>query len=145
MVEMTEAAIVVVVPELTVRRGESVESFFHVTMNECSICYSLQPCIAGEFMYRCVDWHACQVRQKENTQPAPVRLTDADVAGLLERMETQQADMERLKRIEQAAIGFVQASEAFMALRGHAPMLQAHADLLAAERALINVVKGGKK
>jgi hypothetical protein len=35
--------------------------------------------------------------QDENKQPAPIRLTDADVAGLLARMEVQQADMERLE------------------------------------------------
>jgi hypothetical protein len=145
MVEMTEqAAIVVVVPELTVRRGESVESFFHVTMSECHKCYSLQPCVSDATTYRCADWRACKIRQYENRYPAPVKLTDADIAGLLERMEVQQMDMERLKCIEQAAISFVQASEAFMAIRGHAPMLDAHGDLLAAERALIDVVKGSK-
>jgi hypothetical protein len=144
---MTEQAVIVIPDtymDLTIRRGETVATFFHVTMSECDLCASLQPCIATATAYRCADWQACHTRQRENTQPAPVRLTDADIDGLWARMETQQADMERLKRIEAAAIGFVQASEAFMALRGHAPMLQARTDLIEAEKALIAVVKGDK-
>lgn len=128
--------------DLIVRQGESVESFFHVSMNECDLCASLQLCVSDAARYRCADWHACQQRQRENREPDSVKLTDADVRGLLERMEVQQADMERLKRIEAAAIRFVQASEAFDANCG--PQTVLWDDFNSAEKALIVSVKGGK-
>ena len=132
MVEMTEAAVIV------------VDTFHSGKMTECELCYSLQPCIATRTAWRCVDWQACHKRQQENKQPVPVALTSADQAALLERMEIMQADMQRLKRIEAAALVFVQASEAFSAVRGHGPIIHLHQDLLEAERELIEVVKGIK-
>jgi hypothetical protein len=104
MLEMTTESVIAI----------PAESFFYVTMSECSVCYSLQPCVSDATTYRCADWQACHTRQRENRQPTPVKLTDADVAGLLERMETQQADMERLKRIEAAAITWTQARDAWL-------------------------------
>jgi hypothetical protein len=88
---------------------------YEIITTECEMCFSLQPCITDDaIVYRCTDWHACQKRQQENRREPPIKLTDADVAGLLERMETQQADMERLKRIEAAAITFAQARDAWL-------------------------------
>ena len=144
MLEMTTESVVVVPGLSLVRRGETVESFFHVTMSECCKCYSLQPCVSDSTTYRCADWRSCRVRQDENKLDTP-RLTPADYAGLLDRMETQHSDMERLKRIEAAANSFAQASEAFDNVRGHGPVLALLTDQIAAEKALIAVVKGGRK
>ncbi len=142
---------VIVIPEtymdLTVRRGETVATFFHVTMNECAICYSLQLCVTDGFdHHRCADWHACRVRQDENSQPDSIKLTDADVAGLLDRMETQQADMERLKRVEAAALVFVQAREAVDRWRisDGTSFAAINIDHQMAVDALIAIVKGGR-
>jgi hypothetical protein len=90
--------------------------FEQVATTECNYCYSLQPCHIGDSKRgaRCVNWRACLVRQQENRHEPPIKLTDADVAGLLERMETQQADMERLKRIEAAAITWTQARDVWL-------------------------------
>ncbi len=114
---------------------------------ECDKCGSLQSCITDDAIaYRCADWHACRVRVEENKhEPVAVRLTDADIVGLLERMETQQADMERLKRIEAAAQTFAKCVAIFeRADENHNSILRFHTDLVAAEKALIAVVKGGK-
>ena len=128
MIEMTERATI-------------TESFFHVTMSECGRCYSLQPCISNDTSCRCVDWRACPVRESENKSDRPL-LTPADQAALLDRMEIMVADMQRLKRIESAAITFVQASEAFTVGRGHsARILGLHGDLIEAVKVLIAVVK----
>jgi hypothetical protein len=148
MVE-TETAIVIV-PEpkyvdLVIRQGESVSTFFHLTQTECSLCYSLQFCVSNNTSYRCADWHACHERQKENKRETPIRLTDADINGLLERMEVQQADMERLKRIEAAALVWQQAHDAFD--RGDECSIDIGVlwrDFMATENALIAALKGGE-
>jgi hypothetical protein len=125
----------------------SMALYYAVITNECDLCASLQKCYSDGGAARCVDWHACQQRQKENRSEPSIRLTDSDVAMLLERMETQQADMERLKRIEAAAVSFVQAIDAFNAAQGDvcAPVNALCDAIGAAEDTLRAVVKGGKK
>jgi hypothetical protein len=133
MLEMTTESVIVI----------PAESFFHVTMSECCKCYSLQPCVSDAITYRCADWRACKIRQFENRQPTPIKLTDADVAGLLARMETQQADMERLRRIESAAVVVVQAIDALTSWRvsNAVPYSAVNTNLIEAEQALSAVVK----
>ncbi len=130
MIQMSEAAVIV-----------PTESFHYVTMSECCRCFSLQPCVSDATTYRCADWHACQRRQVENQSDTPT-LTPADYAGLLARMETQQADMERLKRIESAAITFVQARDVF---NDSDFGWTALGDMNTAAAMLALVVKGGTK
>lgn len=137
---MTEITEIVVVPEWH-------QTHYYITMTECEHCYSLQPCISGSEKYRCVDWHACQQRQKENHNPEaiPALLTPADQAGLIELVEIQRGTIERLKRIEAAAKVYAQAYEAFTHTTGHhAPIMHLFHDVEAASTALIALVKESK-
>lgn len=117
----------------------------YVTTTECAICYSLQPCIAQADRYICLDSAACLRRQHENKNPTPVTLTQNDVDMLLERCEVQQADMERLRRIEGLARVWAHGYEASCNCRGpNMEMLQIDLAYSAACDALIAAVKGGE-
>lgn len=113
-----------------------------VTLTECSLCHSLQPCIASATAYKCMDFRSCLIRQLENRNPTPpMRISDREIAALIEAYDRLCGENERLARIVELAAVYAQASEAFSTNR---PTLERAQDMNHASDKLIAAVKGDK-
>ncbi len=133
MIEMTERTIVI--------SGD--DDNYEIITTECEVCFSLQPCLSNGVDSRCADWQACRMRQGENRQPDRPMLTPADQMALLDRIEIMTADMQRLKRIESAALVYAQAVDGFRAWRkgDTTPIIELLQNVDSASDALIEAVK----